>query len=29
MHISNAGLRQPNSGLNFGLPYIGLQHSLF
>jgi hypothetical protein len=29
MHISNAGLRQPNSGLNFGLPYIGLQYSLF
>ncbi|MDF0643273.1 MAG: acyloxyacyl hydrolase [Nitrospira sp.] len=29
MHISNAGLSQPNSGLNFGLPYLGLQYSLF
>jgi lipid A 3-O-deacylase len=29
MHISNAGTRQPNSGLNFGLPFIGLSYQGF
>lgn len=28
-HISNAGTRQPNSGLNFGLPFAGLTRSFF
>jgi hypothetical protein len=28
-HISNAGTRDPNSGLNFGLPFIGVSYSLF
>lgn len=26
MHISNAHTRQPNSGLNFGLPFLGLSY---
>jgi lipid A 3-O-deacylase len=29
MHISNAGTRSPNSGLNFGLPFIGLTYHNF
>lgn len=29
MHISNAGTRSPNSGLNFGLPFIGLTYQIF
>lgn len=29
MHISNANTRQPNSGLNFGLPFIGLTYQNF
>ncbi len=29
MHISNAGTRAPNSGLNFGLPFIGLSYRGF
>lgn len=29
MHISNAGTRSPNSGLNFGLPYLGLTYQIF
>lgn len=29
MHISNAGTRSPNSGLNFSLPYLGLTYQLF
>ncbi len=29
MHISNAGTRAPNSGLNFGLPFIGLAYQGF
>ena len=29
MHISNAGTRAPNSGLNFGLPFIGLSYQGF
>ncbi len=29
VHISNGGTRAPNSGLNFGLPFIGLSYSLF
>ncbi len=29
MHISNAGTRAPNSGLNFGLPFIGLTYQRF
>ncbi|SPP65875.1 acyloxyacyl hydrolase [Nitrospira lenta] len=29
MHISNAGTRSPNSGLNFGLPFIGLTYQTF
>jgi hypothetical protein len=29
MHISNANTREPNSGLNFGLPYVGLSYSVF
>jgi len=27
VHISNAGTRTPNSGLNFGLPFTGLSYS--
>lgn len=26
MHISNGGTRSPNSGLNFGLPFLGLSY---
>jgi len=29
MHISNAGTREPNSGLNFGLPFLGLSYQGF
>jgi hypothetical protein len=29
MHISNAETRAPNSGLNFGLPFIGLSYQRF
>ena len=29
MHISNAGTRAPNSGLNVGLPFIGLSYQGF
>lgn len=29
MHISNAGTRSPNSGLNFNLPYLGLTYQIF
>jgi len=29
MHISNAGTRDPNSGLNFGLPFLGLSYQGF
>lgn len=29
MHISNAGTRAPNSGLNFGLPFLGLSYQGF
>jgi lipid A 3-O-deacylase len=29
MHISNGDTRHPNSGLNFGLPFLGLSYSLF
>lgn len=29
MHISNAETRSPNSGLNFGLPFIGLTYQRF
>jgi len=29
VHISNAGTRSPNSGLNYGLPFVGLTFSLF
>jgi opacity protein-like surface antigen len=29
VHISNGGTRQPNAGLHFGLPFIGLSYSLF
>jgi hypothetical protein len=28
-HISNAGTRQPNSGLNFYLPFVGITRTLF
>ncbi|MCG3773925.1 MAG: hypothetical protein JW395_0742 [Nitrospira sp.] len=28
VHISNGGTSTPNSGLNFGLPFIGLSYSL-
>jgi hypothetical protein len=28
-HISNDGTRSPNSGLNFGLPFIGLSYQGF
>ncbi len=27
-HISNAGTRHPNSGLNFGMPFVGLTRSI-
>lgn len=27
VHISNAGTRAPNSGLNFGLPLVGISYS--
>ncbi|MDO8355481.1 MAG: acyloxyacyl hydrolase [Nitrospirota bacterium] len=27
VHISNAGTRTPNSGLNFGLPLVGISYS--
>ena len=29
VHISNGGTRQPNSGLNYGLPFIGFSYDLF
>ncbi|MDH5626353.1 MAG: acyloxyacyl hydrolase [Nitrospira sp.] len=29
VHISNAGTRSPNSGLNFGMPFIGFSYSLY
>ena len=29
VHISNAGVRTPNSGLNFGLPFVGLSYSFY
>jgi lipid A 3-O-deacylase len=29
VHISNGGTRTPNSGLNFGLPFVGLSYYLF
>ena len=29
VHISNAGTQSPNSGLNFGMPFIGFSYSLF
>ena len=29
VHISNGGTRTPNSGLNFGLPFVGLSYSLY
>lgn len=29
MHISNGGTRSPNSGLNFGLPFLGLSYQGF
>ncbi len=29
VHISNGGTRTPNSGLNFGLPFLGLSYSIF
>ena len=29
MHISNAGTRSPNSGLNFTLPFVGLSYQGF
>ena len=29
MHISNGGTRSPNSGLNVGLPFIGLSYQGF
>lgn len=29
VHISNGGTRTPNSGLNYGLPFIGLSYFLF
>ena len=29
VHISNGGTRMPNSGLNYGLPFVGLTFSLF
>ena len=29
LHISNAGTQSPNSGLNFGMPFIGFSYSLF
>lgn len=29
MHISNAGTRAPNSGLNVGLPFLGITYQRF
>ena len=29
VHISNAGTQSPNSGLNFGLPFVGLSYRWF
>ena len=29
MHISNGGTRSPNSGLNAGIPFVGLSFSFF
>jgi lipid A 3-O-deacylase len=29
VHISNGGTRSPNSGLNFGLPFVGISYSIF
>ncbi len=29
VHISNGGIHIPNSGLNFGLPFVGLSYSLY
>lgn len=29
MHISNGGTREPNSGLNFSLPFVGLSYQGF
>jgi hypothetical protein len=29
VHISNAGTSQPNSGLNYGLPFVGLSYMFF
>jgi opacity protein-like surface antigen len=29
VHISNGGTSTPNSGLNFGLPFVGLSYSLY
>ena len=29
VHISNGGTRTPNSGLNFGLPLVGLSYSYY
>jgi lipid A 3-O-deacylase len=29
VHISNGGTRTPNSGLNFGLPFVGISYSIF
>lgn len=28
-HISNGGTRAPNSGLNYGLPFVGLSYQVF
>lgn len=29
IHISNGGTRQPNSGLNVGMPFVGFSYDLF
>ena len=29
VHISNGATRSPNSGLNFGLPFVGISYSIF
>lgn len=29
VHISNGGTGTPNSGLNFGIPFVGLSYSLY
>jgi len=29
IHISNGGTRHPNSGLNVGMPFVGLSYDLF